>query len=500
MDVPLHWDAQADVVVVGYGGAGAAAAITAHDAGGSVLLLEKQAADTPTVTRHAPNVRMAAGAWLSPNDEEAAVVYLEALVGRSHETLDDERKAVVRTLAHHLAENDRWLKGLGVEWGQTASPDYPELPGSEAMTVHLPKANGPWWGGPAVFKVLSENVARRGIPVLWETRAKHLIASSGEVRGVLAESGGKRLSIQARRAVVLACGGFEFNEPMKQDYLRAYPAHFYGTRANTGDGILMALEVGASLWHMNAACWRAVIKTPEFAFSRGSTLGGEIFVDKAGGRFANEAYRTHAFGYDLVGYASGLLQYTRVPSYWVFDEKRMRAGPLVSSVGHGNPPGGVGGPEFYTWSKDNRRELENGWSIRADTLTDLATSISQDADNQQMMEASVLEKTVRDYNRSCRRGTDPEFRRPKETLVPVEDPPYYAVKLWPGGANTQGGPRRNARCQALRPDGMPVPRLYTAGDLGSFWGMLTDNGGGTGQAYASGRIAGGNGAMEERWD
>lgn len=500
MQTENRWTEEADVVVVGYGGAGAAAAMTAHDAGARVLLLEKQTADTPELTRHIPNTRVSAGAWLSPTDVEAAVLHFEAMARVAHETLDEERRAVIRTLAVHLAENDRWLRGLGAQWAdgdRALHTDYPELPGAEAMAVHAPKPDGKWRNGPAIFKVLAENVARRNIPVLWETAGRELVVEGGEVRGVIAERGGQRLAIRASRAVVLTCGGFEFNEWMKQNYLRAYPVYFRGCLANTGDGISMALGVGAALWHMNCTSWRAVMKTPDLVFARRHIAAGEVFVDKRGRRFANEVYRGHAFGYDLVGYESGTLNYPRIPCYWVFDEKRMRAGSLAETAGPCNPPGGVPGPAFYVWSQDNQEELRKGWVMQADTLAELAKKIAQDQDNQGMMTARALQETVRGYNRCCLKGEDAEFRRPTETLIPLKDPPYYAVKLWPGSTNTQGGPKRNPRCQVLRPDGAPIPRLYSAGELGSFWGMLTENGAGTGEAYASGRIAGGNADSEK---
>ena len=286
---------------------------------------------------------------------------------------------------------------------------------------------------------------------------------------------------------------------MKENYLRAHPSHFYGNQANTGDGINMALQVGAALWHMNCASWRAVIKTPQLAFSCNHLPKGEIFVDKRGKRFASEVYRGHAFGYDLIGYETASLRYTRIPLYWIFDEKRKQAGPVASGVGPCNPPGGIPGPAFYEWSQDNEAELAKGWLVKANSLWELANKIAQDPDDQEMMSASALEETVRSYNRYCELGEDLEFGRPRPTLVPLTDPPYYAVKLWPGSTNTQGGPKRNSKAQVVRPDNTPVPRLYSAGELGSFWSMLAQNGGGTGEAYASGRIAGANAALEKRW-
>ena len=502
MSASRHWDQEADVVVVGYGGAGAAVAITAHDEGSTVLILEKLPADTPTITRHTPNTRMSAGAWISATDETGAASHFEAMAKLAHETLDEERKEVIRVLAHNLNENEPWMRKLGMEWvdsGPLVELDYPELPGSEFLIVHHAKPSGAWRGGPAIFKKLTENVVQRGITVCWETPALKLIYEAGEVRGVLCVNAGKQISIKARKAVVLTCGGFEFNPWMKENYLRAGPVYFRGNRANTGDGITMALQVGAALWHMNCTSWRAVLKTEDLAFAFPQEPASDVIVDKRGSRFANEKYRGHAFGYDLIGFNSGTLKYPRIPCYWIFDNQRIKIGALAEIYAHCNPPGGVSGPDFYEWSKDNEAELDKGWILKANTLGELARIIANDPDNEGMMTSEVLEETVNKYNQYCRTGNDPEFGRPKDTLVPFSEAPFYAVKLWPGSTSTQGGPKRNTKCQVLRPDNSPIPRLYSAGELGSFWGMLTENGAGLGEAFVSGRIAGANSVLESRW-
>lgn len=518
-----HWDEEAEVVVVGYGGAGAAAAIAAHDAGARVLILEKQAGDTPSVTHHTPNTRLCGGVMLSPSDPDAAARYFEAMVLTANEALDEDRKALIRVLASNLAENEVWMERLGMQWAQDAAelspafhgtmiiqttfgekgritcPDYPEFTGAESMTTHFPRTLGALRDGAAVWKCLADNVAARGIPVMWESPGRETVVESGEVRGVIGERNGKRLAVKATRAVVLTTGGFEANEWMKQNYLRVYPCHFYGSRASTGDGVNMALQAGAALWHMNCFSGRGMIKTPEFVFSCNPMPKGEVFLDKRGHRFARETYRGHAFGNDLIAFESATLRYPRIPFFWVFDEKRKRAGPIALMNGPNNPPNGVSGPEFYAWSKDNEAELAKGWIIRAGTLSELAARLVRDPLTQGMMSPSALEETVRAYNRHCRAGEDPDFQRPQFTLLPLEDPPYYAVPLWPGGANTMGGPKRNARAQIVRPDNGPIPRLYSAGELGSVWSTLGQAGGATGEAYAFGRIAGGNAAAEKRW-
>lgn len=520
---PTGWTEEADVVVVGYGGAGAIAAITAHDAGAKVLILEKQPSDTPGQTRHTPNTRMSGGAWFNTTDSEKAILYLEGMAKIANEALDMERKKLISVFAQHLVSNTDWINKIGVriagreEIGQTVSErsglqlrttgglipfaDFPELPGSDASGVYLPEATGNYRNGAALFKALSKAVQRRGIQVMWETPAMHLVAKQEKVRGVVAASGGRGVKIRANRAVVLTCGGFEFNERMKENYLRVNPVHFYGNPGNVGDGINMVMEVGAALWHMNNASWRVTMKFPDFpiAFGTQHHERASIFVDKRGRRFTNERFKLHSFGYELTNYDGYALCYPKVPCYWIFDEKRRADSSLASIHGAGNPPGGIMGDIHYIWSVDNQKEIDRGWIMKASTIEELSNKILVDPDNNGLMSPSVLRMTLKQYNEYCHKGEDADFHKPKEWLQPLEDPPYYAVKLWPGGPNTQGGPKRNARGQVLRVDNSPIPRLYSAGELGSVWGMLYQGGGNVAECIAFGRIAGANAAAEKVW-
>ncbi|MFC1919143.1 FAD-binding protein, partial [Chloroflexota bacterium] len=187
----------------------------------------------------------------------------------------------------------------------------------------------------------------------------------------------------------------------------------------------------------------------------------------------------HVFSYELTLFDSKKLLYPRVPSYWIFDQKRIDAGALPRR------PGPRAQYHKYKWSEDNSEELDRGWIKQADTIKELALNLG--------MESQTLLKTVNNYNIYCKNGVDIEFGREPYTLLPLSTPPYYAVELWPGGVNTQGGPRRNGKAQVLRVDGSPIPRLYSTGELGSIYGMLYPGGGGNlAECFAFGRIAGEN--------
>jgi succinate dehydrogenase/fumarate reductase flavoprotein subunit len=520
----INWDEEAEVVVVGYGGAGAVTSIAAADAGARVIIMEKQAADTPTCTNHTPSTRMAGGGFICPEDPEKAIEYFLGLRRIANEAADEEEIAMIRQLCYGMADNLDWLESIGAKIGgaESHSPsfahmdlktatvggkaglhdaDFPELPGSETLRVFWVEKSDEYRHGAAFFNALDKARVKRGIKVLWETPGEHLVIENGEVRGVIGTKDGKPFAVKATRGVVLTCGGFEHSEFYKKNYLRPLPIEFYGNPGNTGEGITMSLEAGAALWHMNCISYRATMKFPEHPLAFGTQHHSQmsIFVDKRGNRFSNERYKSHAFGYELANYDCYAMCYPKVPFYWIFDEKRRKLGPLASQHGTCNPPRGIKGRIHYLWSEDNLAEIERGWVWKADTLEELGQIIAADPDNNGLMNIDNFKATVERYNQMCRDGEDLDFHRPKNSLGTIEDGPFYAVKLWPGGPNTQGGPMRNIKCQVLRPDKSPVSRLYACGELGSFFGMLYNGGGNIAECLSMGRLAGKNVASEKPW-
>jgi 3-oxosteroid 1-dehydrogenase len=515
------WNEEAEVVIVGYGGAGAISAIAAHDAGAKVLILEKQQPDTPTKVRHTPSTRMCGGGIYWPLDVEKAVTYMKGMAEIANETVDDQRLQMFTVLAEHLVSNIDWMESIGIPIGgeESISPtvrnqpgikmvggrvfeaDFHEVAGWEGCSAVWTQNVAPYRNGAALFKHLTDAVDKRNIPVMWETPGLRLITENDEVRGVVALRNGKEIRIRASRAVILTCGGFEFNQWMKENHLRVNPVHFYGNPGNTGDGITMAVGAGAALHHMNNASWRVTLKFPDHPISFGTQRHetASMFVDKRGKRFTNERFKVHSFGYELTNYDCYGLCYPKVPCFWIFDETRRHLAPLASYLGACNPPGGMMGDIFYKWSENNQVEIDRGWIMKASTIEELAQKILADPDNNGLMTESVLRETLEQYNRYCHKGEDPDFHKPPKFLQPLENPPYYAVKLWPGGPNTQGGPLRDVKGRVMHVDGHPIPRLYSAGELGSVWGMLYQGGSNVAECFVFGRISGANAAAEKTW-
>ena len=478
---------ESDVVIIGYGGAGACAAIAAHDAGAKVVILEK-------MPRAGGNTRMSMCSWFCPppGTEQQAVEHIDTLCfGRTE-------RAVIEAYVAAASKNREWIESLGattkvtrflsIRYPQVTHPSWPNFPGSAAMVNHtVPPERDNESNGERLWTLLSGHVEKRGIKILTSTPAQELITNEkGEVIGAAAERDGRRISIKARRAVILTCGGFEFNEAMKDQYLPIMPFYGIGSPGNTGDGIVMAQKIGAALWHMGVAVGGLGLRTQEYAAPFGIAFAapGFVYVNKHGKRFSNETgWELHFAWQALYCFDPKSPGYPTLPVYGICDKETLCKGALHW---------GASGTAFaYKWSADNSAEVAKGWIIQGKTPSELAKRLS--------MDEATLEKTVARYNEYCKSGTDPDFHRPRETLKPLATPPYYAVELWPWMVNTMGGPRRDGKARVLDTKGDPIPRLYSAGELGSLWGHLYCGGGNVGEALAVGRIAGANAAAERPW-
>lgn len=487
--LPEKWDKEADVVVVGFGGAGAAVAITAQDLGAKVLMLEK-------APEHEAggNTRVAGQGYLQVYDVDKAITYLNALCG--HYPVPQR---MVRAWAEEVRGNNDWVASIGGDpqehQHQPEGIEFPELPGADCTHKFH---HGDVLGYSNTWKFFESAVKRRPIEILYEAPGRELIQDgiTKEILGVRAEQRGKPLHVKARKAVVLTCGGFENNQEMIRNYLPGVPyCYTSGTPHNDGDGIKMAQRVGADLWHMNNFAGPSMaLKVPEYKSTFSMTPlhfaherpGGMIVVGPDANRFVNEKLKPKHGKIRRNG------QWCQMPvpcpMFMVFDHALFTCGPLYDM----KPVSGWGRIiERYEWSEDNSAELRRGWIKRAETIAGLAASIG--------LNPGALEESVRRWNRICESGEDHEFGRSK-MLVPMSRPPFYAIGLSPSMLNTQGGPRRNEHGQIVRPDDTPIPRLYSAGELGSIYSYLYQGTGNIGECLAFGRISARNAVAESPWD
>jgi succinate dehydrogenase/fumarate reductase flavoprotein subunit len=498
-----------DVVVVGFGPAGQAAAITAHDAGATVLILEKAPEE------HAGgNGRISGQAWFSPCDTVAAERHLRAMAG-GYPVRDD----VIYALAHEAAQNNDWVSArieeargrvpreegdpvdpvdaavTRVPYGSAAAyagQDLPEhefwdVAGNEAGTERNMISGS--MGFARLWNTLATNVHSRGIRVLYGTAAAGLaLGADGRVTAVQAEGpGDNRYLIRAARSVVIAAGGFAASHAMTANYLSLPDAVPWGSPYNTGDGIRIAQRLGADLAHPYNYMSITGIRLGERRLGEHAEVGQHryIHVGADGQRFVNEALgswhgKTRVRGtFDF---------YPGVPMWTVFDEDGRLAGPIVVprdqfAVGWSKQV------ERYVWSADNSAEIEKGWIVKADTVRELAGKLGIDPDG--------LEDEIDRYNNAAEQGIDdPRLNRPAASMTPIRRAPFYGYRWAQLIITTLGGLRKDGAARVLDVGGQPIPRLYSAGEAASSYPWLVAGGLSLGDCLAFGRIAGQNAAAE----
>lgn len=510
MQVPINWDMETDVAVLGFGYAGASAAIYAKDAGvRDVVIFEKMS--------HLGGVSVFSGGLIcGGSDYDGFVKYLSALSsGRTPddviqaqakgwcEVFDDVRElckinGAKFEIVHKLKDPSRGASSEGIDEAHYESAASYPLPGSENVRVGLltevPGYEGyPWlrtnWSGGLLMKVLEDNIVARGIKTYFNSPGKELIQDDhGRIVGVLVNMEGKDICVKTRLGVVIATGGFESNEWMKLQFCEAKPIYSM-SRTNTGDGIIMAQKVGAALWHMWHIHGSYGFKFPEFSVAFRHIIGSHrnpkrrvpwIVVDKIRGRrFMNEYHPApQDTGYRPLEYFDPDIQdFPRIPSWLVFDEKGRKMGPIAH-------PLTAFEEDHYDWSPDNKEEINKGWILKADCLAELAVKMG--------VRVGSFQKTIGEWNECVENKDDKEFGRPPGTMVPIVKTPYYAVKVWPIVSNTQGGPEHNAKRQVLDAFRNPIPGLYSAGECGSMYGHLYQLTGNISECIISGKIVGKN--------
>lgn len=460
----IPWNAEYDAVVVGFGGAGAIAAIDMADAGLDVAVLEKA-----PYGHEGGNTRYCSQRFLHVDEanRDKMITYMKNVRGL-YENMEDE---TIEFLVDGFTKTLAYYEKLGgVDYELRKDPEFPTFEGSDIVTKCYTMNNG----GKGFWPIIRAAAVDRSehIHVWYESPVKKLIQDpyTKTILGVTAEHEGEVWNIKAKRGVVLACGGFEANNRMVEDYLQLPYAIPLGSPYNTGDGITMALEAGADLWHMSALSGPFLeFQNPETTIPFRQLMGtlsysslkdtSAIIIGADGTRFVNET----------VGLKHGHVMFhgmfirvpLSLPCWAVFDEKARLQKPL-----------------YRVWSQGMEKELEKGWIIKGETLEELADTIGVPAEN--------LTEQIMRYNNYCANGLDTELGRPAEYLHPFGEGPYYALPLVPAMINTQGGPTRNIDCEVLDPSGNPIPRLYSAGELGSFYSSIYQGAGNLAECMVTG--------------
>lgn len=466
----IAWDGQYDVVVAGFGGAGSVAASTAADAGAKVLLVEKAPEG-----HEGGNTRVCGQLFAyGHEDEEATYNYYKALAG-NHEVPEAMLRVYTKSIAH-MNDVMETLTGLPqneyIDWtGKILggmSPEYPEFPGADKISLnslHEGFSDGYLW------RALRSRVTDRSdnIDVWFESPAVHLIQDpfTKTILGVQVERDGKALNIRATNGVCLTTGGFENNPEMIANYLGLSDYTVCGGLYNTGDGIRMAQEVGAKLWHMEAyegigSLGGTSVAMPD-EYACGTTTftpnGALILVGGEGTRYLNEGE----------GSRHGHL---KLNDAWVNVRRPLRSFVICDETAYQ-----ANASKIPTYA-DNVQH--------ASSIKELAKLIDIDP--------NALDTTVKNYNSYAKAGYDPECSRSAATMSPFTGKSFYAIEVNANVLNTQGGPQRNENAEILGLDGTPIPHLYGAGELGGITAFQYQGGGNIAECVIFGQIAGKNAA------
>ncbi|MEU1953523.1 FAD-dependent oxidoreductase [Nocardia rhamnosiphila] len=440
-----EWDYQADVVVVGYGVAGASAAIEAARAGADVLVLERTGGWGGAAALSGGFIYLGGGTALQKalgfeDTPENMERFLMAALGPGA----DEAK--IHDYCQGSVEHFEWLVAQGVPFkeefwgepgweppadqglmfsgGENAAP-YSTL-ASPAPRGHLPrmadKHTSEKGGGFMLMKPLTDTAESLGVRAEYDVRLQCLIVhESGRVAGVVAKRYGKPVYVRARRGVVLATGSFAYNQQMVEAYtplLVNRPAA--AIEEHDGIGILVAQALGAQLAHMDA------IEVAIFADPQMIARG--ILVNGRGQRYIPEdSYPSH------IGQSTLIRQNNE--AFLIIDESSLEeANKSVSSSAamRSVPP---------TWVAESVAELESDIGFPA----------------------GVLQATVEVYNRHAKDGADPVLGKKTQWVKTIGTPlAAYDLRNRTGGF-TLGGLRTDLDSRVVHVSGGPIPGLFAAG-------------------------------------
>jgi 3-oxosteroid 1-dehydrogenase len=540
-----------DVLVIGSGAAGLTAALAAHDCGARVEIFEKADVIGGTTAMSGgvawlPANRFAEAEGIADSPEEA-ITYLLSL---SNGTMDEK---MVRTFVETVPELIDWLEtATPLRLQLCTIPDYhPEHPGGkpgsgrslepglfafeelgeladhvatgqysdrETGDVYLLSGETPRGGGSgripeedmvqrrrrringrgrALAGGLLKACLDRDIPIHRLSRVVDLLTEGQAITGVMVEGAEGRREVVASRGVVIASGGFEWDDQLTRAFLRG-PMELPATiPSNTGDGLKMAMKAGAALGAMGEAWWVPVLAVPNATSNGGvetslvlreRSLPGSIMVNRKGKRFCNEATNYNAIAGAFHQFDPGAFEYANLPCWLVFDQA------YVDRYGFWQVPPGGAIPEWVrragTPEVLGAAAGFDGAALRV-TLTHWNTMVAADRDVDFWRGDSAYDGWNGDI--SC-------YPSRSATLGKIEASLLYAVELHSSVLGTKGGPQTDVDARVLDMSGDPIRGLFAAGNaMAAPTGMAYGGAGGTlGPALVFGYRAGRAAALGNR--
>jgi fumarate reductase flavoprotein subunit len=464
----------ADVVVIGSGASGLAAALTAAEGGARVIVFEKQR--TPGGTSNffdgifAVESEMQRENYVDYGRDQAFKSIMEYNHWRANPRL-------VRAIVNESGGTISWLKQQGIEFSHVTI-NMPNAP----RTYHPVKGSGL-----AVIKALVTKLKEKGVDLRFGTPVKRIIKEGGHISAVLIEGDAEDIRVNTK-AVVIATGGYANNK----EWIKKYTGYDLGVNLlpvgnvdKFGDGIRMAWEAGAAEEGINVLeLYRAGPITTEIGGQvEWPTVQPDLWVNPRGERFCDE---TVAFYDTAAGNVNA--KYKEGYTCSLFDSsilQRLMEKGIDKNVGMRHPVGA----KLMEFEKELKILFEKGNTdvFVADSIEELAGKLG--------MDPAVLKNTVEEYNRFCEQKRDEVFAKDPQYLWPLKGPKFYAVKARTIFLGTMGGIKINHKAEVLDKKDNAIPGLYAVGfDAGGMYGdsyhVSVASGSSVGFAFNSGRIAG----------
>jgi fumarate reductase flavoprotein subunit len=472
-----HINDNADLVVIGSGACGMAAALTAAQGGAKVTVLEKQHALGGSSNFFkgifAVESAMQRERYITYSRDQAFHNFMEYSHWRANPRL-------VRSFVDESAGTIAWLQEEGVEFKDVIT-NLPNAP----MTYHVVKGFGE-----AVIKTLVTRAKHLGVEIRSATPVKSLIRSNNKITGVVVEHGDEEIQY-ASRAIVIATGGYVNNPEWVKKYggfdldATLFPI---GNVGKMGDGIRMAWEMGAAeegikvLETLRVGPIGNEFSTSPLEFV---VCQPDLWVNPQGVRFCDEgiAHYDSSSGNANSRYKEG---YT----YSLFDDSivnRLKEWGIDRNISILNMPG-----TKLTGFEEAMQAAEKTGSkevLMADSVEELAKKMGVDS--------HVLLDTIAEYNNFCEKGHDSTFAKDPQYLRPLTGPRFFAIKAHTVCLGTIGGIKINHKTEVLGKNDRVIPGLYAGGyDAGGLYGdsypIQVGSGTSAGFALNSGRIAGKN--------
>lgn len=437
-------DRSTDVVVIGTGGAGLAAALEAKNGEKDVIVVEKMSIVGGNTLRATGGLN-AAGTSVQKQlgIEDSPEKHFEDTMKGGHEKNDPE---LVKVMTDNAADSVEWLIGIGADLS-----DVGRLGGASNDRAHRPTGGAPV--GSHIIKVLHENAEKEGIDILLDTTATEILYEDNRVKGIVAkDKDGNEFKIESK-AVIVATGGFGANSDMVVEYNESLKG--FGTTNHpgaTGDGITMATAIGADLIQMEEIQTHpTVVPDNGFMITEAVRGNGAILINREGKRFINEIGTR-----DVV--SEGILAQEKQTAFLFFDEGIRESLKAIDKY------------------------VDMGLTTEGESIEELAKALEINGEN--------LAETVKSYNGYVDAKEDKEFSRP-DMPRKIEKAKYYAIEIGPAIHHTMGGLKINTKAQVLNKEGNPISGLYAAGEVvGGIHGGNRLGGNALADIIVFGRIAG----------